>query len=122
MDFLEDLLGYDFLFEQPEKKECENLASKEVEILSMQFKLKQMELELESQKRLSKHFEGMYAIMIVEFQKAKWRQMREKNAKLISFCRQFQTEVKGFLLEKQKMLERIGRIERIVNSINVILK
>ncbi len=112
----------DLIWEERSSVNVESLAAKEAENLALKFKLQQVELELENQKRLTRHFEGMSVIMTAEFKKAKWVESRQRCVKLSSFFREFNDEMKGFLLEKQRLMERLTKIEQIVSSINVFLK
>jgi hypothetical protein len=120
--FLDEILKLDTIWEHRALKDAEKLSSKEAEVLELKLKLKQMEVELENQKRLTRHFEGMSVILSSEFKKAKWVEARERGVKLSSYFREFNSEMKGFLLEKKMILERLVKIEKIVSAINVILK
>ncbi len=121
-NFLDEILKFDLIWEQNALKDAENLSAKEAENVALKLKLKQLEIELENQKRLTRHFEGMSAILSAEFQKAKWVEIRERSAELGSYFRDFNNELKSFFVEKRKLMERLARIEGIISCINVLLK
>jgi hypothetical protein len=110
------------IWQQPSLNDADSLLAKEAENVALKFKLQQLEVELENQKRLTRHFEGMSVILSAEFKKAKWVELRERSTMLSSYFREFHSEMKNFMLEKQKLLQRLGKIEAIISSINVILK
>ena len=120
--FLEEILGSEFILEQHALRDAECLCQSNAENVALKFKLQQVEFELENQKKLTRHFEGMSVIMTAEFKKARWSESRDQSVKLSAYFRQFNSEMKGFMLEKQKLMQRLSKIEQIVSSINVILK
>ena len=85
-------------------------------------KMHQLEIELAEQKRMTHHFEGLSHIMMAEMKKVHSVESLSKNERLNSLFLQFNNEMRGFLVDKQQMLQRFGRIENVYHSIVAILK
>lgn len=102
----------------------ENVTNNEVleENKALKEKLKNLELELATQKSLSHHFEGISCIAMAEMKKLKSVELLGKSDRLSSLFAQFNNEMRGFLADKQHLLQRFGRIENLYHCIVGILK
>ena len=85
-------------------------------------KMKSLEFELETQKNLTMHYEGIAYIMSAELKKVQRVEAMSKSVRLGELFVLFDKEMKDFLTEKQQLFVRFSRIESLYNSIVAILK
>ncbi len=85
-------------------------------------KIKNLELNLETQKSLTTHYEGIASIMSAELKKVLWVEGMSKSARISDLLKQFETEMKGFMADKEQFLLRFSRLENLYYSIVAILK
>ena len=98
------------------------LSEVEMENRQLKEKVQKLSYELETQKGLTTHYEGIANIMSAEMKKTRWIEGLSRSERVHALLSEFNSEMRGFLSDKQQILQRFGRIENIYHSIVAILK
>ncbi len=87
----------------------------------LKLKVEQLELELFNQKRMTTHFEGLAFIMMAEMKKVQSVELLSKNVRLSVLLGEFFDEMKGFLEDKNQIMQRFSKIENVYHCIVSVL-